>query len=315
MSDELDIDQLQALDDGQWARAEELYSARLMAYITRRIGDPDVREDVLQETFLGAVRGIGRFDRAFQFEQYLFGICRNRTIDQLRRGTRGKGLGYGVDEDESGIFDALPLVQPSPSSLVHRGDLVDRGNALLAEILAVWVAENWAAQAFDRLCVMEALLLAGKRNKDLVDAFGLRDEGVVAGIKFRALKRLAVLAKEREGGEDLTGALANLAADGSSELNIAATWRSGGVSCPARHWLARWQNGALDGGAALFIQTHVQDHACPACGAVLEDLAQAPKDLQGLLGRLRASQAQVLQSTRMHREQGLEERGQGREES
>ena len=65
----------------------------------------------------------------------------------------------------------------------------------------------------------------------------------------------------------------------------------------------------------MFIQTHVQDHACPACGAVLEDLAQAPKDLQGLLGRLRASQAQVLQSTRMHREQGLEERGQGREES
>ena len=301
MSESLDIDRLQDLNDSEWARAEATYSARLVSYISRRIADPEAREDVLQETFLGAVRGIGRFDRAFKFEQYLFGICHNRTIDQQRRGTRGRGLGQKAAEDELDLFDALPIAAPGPSSIMRRNDLTERGNDLLAEILSAWVAETWAAQAFDRLCVMEAILLMGRRNKDLAGSFGLRDEGLVAGIKFRALKRLGVLAKERGGGEELTDALANLAASGTSNLDIADTWRTRQVSCPARHWLARWQTGALDEGAAMFIQTHTEDHGCVPCKEALGALDQAPRDMKGLLGRLRQSQRDVLQSTRIER--------------
>lgn len=306
MKEQLDIDLLQALDDASWARAEELYSGRLMAYIGRRIGDSDAREDVLQDTFLGAVRGIARFDRAFQFEQYLFGICRNRTIDHLRRGNRGRGTGYGPaaggDHEDGDIFDSLPVSQRSPSSLVGRDDLVGRGNELLGKVLVAWVAETWAAEAYERLCVMESVLMAGRRNKDLVEELGLRDEGVVAGIRFRAMKRLAALAKEHEGSNDLTTALAALAADGPSELNIAEVWRVQGVSCPARHWLARWRTGALEGGAERFLKLHVDDHGCPLCEATLADLEEAPRDMHGLLGRLRLSQAQVLHSVRLNRE-------------
>ena len=60
----------------------------------------------------------------------------------------------------------------------------------------------------------------------------------------------------------------------------------------------RWGEAA----AALFLKTHVEDHACPRCSATLADLAEAPKDLHGLLGRLRLSQAQVLHSTRLERD-------------
>jgi RNA polymerase sigma factor (sigma-70 family) len=95
-----DIDRLQSFDNGEWLKVEGSYCGRLMAYVSRRVADVQAREDIVQETFLGSVRGIGKFDRIFTFEQYLFGICRNRTIDHLRR-RRSVGIGEPADSSES----------------------------------------------------------------------------------------------------------------------------------------------------------------------------------------------------------------------
>ena len=82
-----DIARLQAREDDEWLRVERNYCGRLLAYAHRRVGDRQAAEDVVQEALLGAVRGIDDFDPLFTFEQYLFGICKNRTIDFLRRRT------------------------------------------------------------------------------------------------------------------------------------------------------------------------------------------------------------------------------------
>ena len=50
-----DIELLQSLDNEEWMQVERSYYGRLMAYIGRRIGDMQAREDVVQEVFLGAV--------------------------------------------------------------------------------------------------------------------------------------------------------------------------------------------------------------------------------------------------------------------
>ena len=72
-----DVARLRAFDEAEWALVEGAFAGRLLSYVARRIGDAEVREDVVQETFLGAVRGIGRFDSAYSFEQYLFGISKS----------------------------------------------------------------------------------------------------------------------------------------------------------------------------------------------------------------------------------------------
>ena len=77
-----DVARLQAHDDAEWLAVERTYCGRLAAYVARRIPDRDAREDVIQETFLGAVRGIDDFDPIYTFEQYLFGICRNRIAQR-----------------------------------------------------------------------------------------------------------------------------------------------------------------------------------------------------------------------------------------
>ncbi len=62
-----DIARLQAREDDEWLRVERAFCGRLLAYAHRRTGDHQAAEDVVQETLLGAVRGIGEFDPAFTF--------------------------------------------------------------------------------------------------------------------------------------------------------------------------------------------------------------------------------------------------------
>ena len=80
-----DVAKLARLDDGEWLAVEQQYCGRLISFVARRVRDVQAREDIVQDAFLGAVRGIDLFDPAYTFEQFLFGICKNRTIDHQRR--------------------------------------------------------------------------------------------------------------------------------------------------------------------------------------------------------------------------------------
>lgn len=299
-----DVARLAAFDDAEWARVERAYVGRLLAYIARRVPDVEAREDVVQEVFLGAVRGIARFDPAFTFEQYLFGICRNRTIDHLRRrAVHGVGVGEGEDasEAEEVRLDEVASNDPSPSRVARADDLAQHGRALLAGVLRDWVQETWAAGEFKRLMVVEALLRGGWRNRDTWQRFDLRDETAVAGIKFRALKRMRALAAER----DPAGVLAD-AWDAGEEgpalgVDVAEVWAAARVSCPARHWLARSLAGTLatapEGGPAGFVAFHVDEIGCEVCQANRDDLArQDEAALEPLLANVRASTLGFLRS-------------------
>lgn len=299
-----DVGRLQALDDAEWRAVERAYCGRLAAYVARRVADRQAREDVVQEAFLGAVRGIGDFDRAYTFEQYLFGIAKNRTIDHLRR-QRPLTLA-SHDPDGPGGDSARPLVEDlaadreTPSAIVRGQDLAHAAGDLLRAILRDWVQETWAEEEFTRLMVIEALFSGGWRNRDTWKRFGLRDETSAAGIKFRALRRLREMARERDPGGTLLPQLALALDEGgaASEVLVGDAWRKGRASCPARHWLARSIAGALPEGPAACVRFHLEEMRCEWCQANHDDLLRQESEtaLQPLLDRLEASTAQYLRS-------------------
>ncbi|MAF67078.1 MAG: hypothetical protein CMJ84_15650 [Planctomycetes bacterium] len=294
-----DIAHLRAFDDEEWLRVERAFCGRLMAYVARRVADAQAREDIVQEAFLGAVRGIESFDPVYTFEQYLFGICRNRAIDHLRR-RNAVGAGQPVDSSESlpGMED-LAVEDDTPSQIVHGTDLADQGHHLLVGVLREWVQETWQQGEFTRLSVIEALFALGRRNRDVWEGFGLRDETAVAGIKFRALKRLRDLALRRDGSGQLLGAMADATSDAATrlDLDVARAWRDGRVSCPARYWLARHDAGTLKEGPRTFVAFHLDETACPLCQANLDDLRRSRDgDLDPLIERMQASTVQYLRS-------------------
>ena len=294
-----DIARLQAREDAEWLRVERAFCGRLLAYAHRRTGDRQAAEDVVQETLLGAVRGIGEFDPAFTFEQYLFGICKNRTIDHLRR-RKTRTLQLREEEEGPQPIEHLARETETPSAIVRGRELSARAQELYAQILRTWVEETWNEREFLRLCVIEALFAGQWRNRDVWKRFDLRDETAVAGIKFRALKRLRQLAAVEESGNDLLRYL-GAAEEGDErlfDLDVSALWREQRVSCPARHWIARLVAGTLDAEAKPFILFHLDEMKCPWCLANRDDLSRAGKEaeLELLIERLRESTRRYLRS-------------------
>jgi len=292
-----DVARLASFDEDEWARVERAYAGRLAAYIARRVSDAESRDDIVQEVFLGAVRGIQSFDARYTFEQYLFGICRNRTIDHLRRRQAIGSGGDGDDDGSSTRLDDLVRVDETPSRIVGKTDLAQRGRELLKTSLKDWVDETWAAREFTRLMVVEALLRGGWRNRDTWKRFGLRDETAVAGIKFRALKKLREIVERRDKNHDIAPGLARLADDGEIPLDVATVWTESRVSCPSRHWIARWIAKTLDEEPAAFVAFHVDEIGCEWCEANRDDLArQDDEALEVLLESVHASTARLLRS-------------------
>jgi RNA polymerase sigma factor (sigma-70 family) len=290
-----EIEKLQAFGDEEWGKVERNYAGRLFAYVSRRILDTQAREDIVQESFLGAVRGIGSFDSLFTFEQYLFGICRNRTIDHMRR-RRTATLAANDDDDGPPLMESLVREEETPSRIVRQADLLGQGRELLQTILRDWVQETWEAGELKRLMVIEALFSGGWRNRDTWERFELRDETAVAGIKFRALKRMRELAALTDSSGSLLSSLADHSQDGNTGLDVAAIWRAARVSCPARHWLARKLADSLAPGPAEFIEFHLAEMKCDWCQANLDDLASQVSNIEPLLERVRASTARYLRS-------------------
>jgi RNA polymerase sigma factor (sigma-70 family) len=294
-----DLARLQALDDSEWLAVERAFCGRLAAYVARRIPDRDAREDVVQETFLGAVRGISEFDPVYTFEQYLFGIAKNRTIDWLRR-KKATTIGPRGEDDEAPGIETLAAERETPSAIVRKTDLARAGRELLLAVLREWVQETWSEGEFKRLMVVEALFAGGWRNRDTWKRFDLRDETSVAGIKFRALKRIRDLARERDGEGKILPELASALEEERSApaIDVGAVWREGRASCPARHWLARALAGTLASDPSAYVRFHVDEIHCEWCQANLDDLSRADgaAALQPLLERVEASTVKYLRS-------------------
>ena len=75
------------LDASQWL---EDYGDALYGYALKRVGTSDVAEDLVQETFVAALRAAERFEGRSQVKTWLTSILRNKITDHLRKLGREK---------------------------------------------------------------------------------------------------------------------------------------------------------------------------------------------------------------------------------
>jgi RNA polymerase sigma-70 factor (ECF subfamily) len=72
-------------DTGAFEALATRYYRPVAAFLLRRVGRPDVVEDLAQETFLEAFRALRDGRRPDNFVSWLFGIAHNRAGKYLRR--------------------------------------------------------------------------------------------------------------------------------------------------------------------------------------------------------------------------------------
>jgi len=183
------IERLQRLDEGEWRRLQSRYHDRIYGYVRRQVGHADTAEDLTQEVFLGALRGIAKFDARYNVEQFLMGIARNKVIDHLRR-KRPEINVPDRDDDSSGFFSTTPDDTPASSAVLVAREKVERQRDALAVALRDMVRELWARREFRKLMTIELCFLTNRRHRDIAERVGIPDEKAIAGVKFRAIREL-----------------------------------------------------------------------------------------------------------------------------
>lgn len=101
----------------------DLYAPRLFGLLYRMIGSRPDAEDLLQETFVKVLRGLGSYREDGRFEPWLFSIAANLARDWLRRQGRSPVTALaGRDEDleASFTFDG-----PSPEQTLAQAEQLD----------------------------------------------------------------------------------------------------------------------------------------------------------------------------------------------
>ena len=196
-----DIRTLQAMDETAWAELQEDYYRRVYFYVKRYVSDHQTAEDLTQDVFLGALRGIPGFDPVYTLDQFVFGIAKNRVIDHYRKHKLplipAKSDGDG-EKSQVWLENLVPDQTPLPKERAVKAEDEARQRQVLGQILREHVSELWSAGEFQKLMVLEYLFVIGGRNKDAADRFGIADEKAVAGIKFRAVERLRGMARQHD---------------------------------------------------------------------------------------------------------------------
>jgi RNA polymerase sigma-70 factor (ECF subfamily) len=106
--------------------ALERYESRLIRYAGQLLGDLDTARDVVQDTFLTLVRADPR-EVGDHLGAWLFTVCRNRSLDILRKEHRMQRL-----DDVAVAAQAAP--EPGPSALAEIMDVHARVLAVLATL-------------------------------------------------------------------------------------------------------------------------------------------------------------------------------------
>lgn len=117
MSEESLIQQAQRGDIVAFNRLVVQYQEMVFNVAYRIMGDPDVAEDVAQETFITAYQSLKSF-RGGSFKSWLIRVATNRCYDELRRRKRRPqtSLDAITDENESFAF----LRSPNEGPEAHR---------------------------------------------------------------------------------------------------------------------------------------------------------------------------------------------------
>jgi RNA polymerase sigma-70 factor (ECF subfamily) len=75
-------------DPSAFSELYDRYRDRLVHFISRKTGDRDRAEDLVQEAFIRVTRHLHRFDQSKKFSTWIYTICSNLSKNELRNRSR-----------------------------------------------------------------------------------------------------------------------------------------------------------------------------------------------------------------------------------
>ncbi len=112
---ELLVIKTQAGDPSAIGGLADLFQQDLVAYSFRLVGDQHAARDVVQETWISVLRGIGRLKDPALFRAWVFRIVHNKSMDCLRKAVR--------DRTEQADLRQVKAVNIDSNPADNRGDV------------------------------------------------------------------------------------------------------------------------------------------------------------------------------------------------
>jgi RNA polymerase sigma factor (sigma-70 family) len=78
-------------------RLARRWTPKLLRYATRVLGRPEVARDIVQETWIGVIRGLKRLEDPSQFPAWIYSIAHRKCIDGIRANQRQRRLIESVE--------------------------------------------------------------------------------------------------------------------------------------------------------------------------------------------------------------------------
>ena len=110
-------------DRGAFDRLVDVYAARLYTHVYRMVRNREEAEDVVQDAFLRAYRGLDRYDRGRPFRNWLYAIATNLALNALRARQR-RGTVVALDFDDAAL--ELHARTDDTRERAARGDMAAR---------------------------------------------------------------------------------------------------------------------------------------------------------------------------------------------
>jgi RNA polymerase sigma-70 factor (ECF subfamily) len=143
-------------DASAFMRLVEQYDKPLRSLAYKITTDAHLMQDVMQETYVKAYTQLPKFDRRSSFHTWIYRICHNAAIDQLRRNGKTSSVDIGnyelpVDSETSNsdqhldvmaAIKALPVIHRSVVLLIDDQGFSYEEAAAILEISAGTVASR-----------------------------------------------------------------------------------------------------------------------------------------------------------------------------
>ncbi len=138
--------QAQAGDAAAFTELVHRHEGRVYTLAFKMLHDPAAAEDVLQETFIGALRGLAQFRGEASFATWLYRIAYNATLMKLRQSIPTTSLDVAIEGDDREIPRELTDWSQDPENVLlnqeARQEMQAAVDRLSAPLRAVFVLRD-----------------------------------------------------------------------------------------------------------------------------------------------------------------------------
>ncbi len=117
----------------KWKGAYEEHGPAVFAFLQSRVGDRQDAEDLLQDTFVRAIRATEPLRDVTKTRSYLFTIAHNVMVNHVRKKREVILTGNGV-EDDNPLEQVQDVHAVDPGRAAEASELEDRLNDVMAEM-------------------------------------------------------------------------------------------------------------------------------------------------------------------------------------